>query len=492
MKRIDAFHRVYPLFGVVLAIVLVLSPILFALVQSLDAYSTLIQDSTLLLGIAYSVVNSLACTIASLVLGLPGAYVISRRRFPLRGLFRWLLLMAMAMPQVIFSISTESLLGRFLPELSWLRDDIALVLFNIPVMSVIIGESFRRLDARYVQSAMSLGIGRGKAFRTAALPLLRPAIIWACALSFIRCFTDLAIRPTGMGGMILHSGPTMAAALAIVSTAVSLISLLVLCTSGSRKDRNAAAQKEFTRKPNGGASVFFSIIYMLIVAIALWGPAIFFLYNTFEPSALMALFGSLEAEGTMAFIHSASYALAAGLVGTFIGIRLCSININLGISLWPYFLPLASGPCVVALGYGIFASWFGFESTLVATMLSHLALSIPVSILVILPVYRKIPRSLSSTSMSLGYSLGRSFRRIDRKMLGSAVAASVLVIFAVSLGDFGISAFTGGISVSAAIMAMAAAGNMGEASVLSAVLLALYLLVFSIGAILIGRGDKNV
>lgn len=534
MKRLDAFHRFYPILGVVLALILILSPILIMLVQSLDAFSQVFTNTNLLWGIAYAILNSLACSFVSLILGLPCAYVLSRYKFPLKNFFRSVLFLAMAMPTAIYSLamnagplgpttlvstSPESItfiskLQSFIATIpSWLKTDIAFVILNIPIIAVLVGDAWSRLDRVYEHSALSLGYSKNKAFITTTLPMLRSALVCSFSLSFIRCFTDLAIRPTGIAGTILNLDANTAAAVGILSALISLLVLFALYISGSKMDRTSTVKSAPTRIVKPGKKVLL-FIYVTIITLAIWLPVFYFIISNFDVTTLKAYFTPLNPLASpviLTILLSSAVALVVAIIATFIGLRLCFMRVNLGTSLMPFVAPLAIGPCIIGFGYYILSFYLGLPPTLLQTTsaqpnliqnilqsnllimaLSHITIAIPVSIVVMIPIFNRIPRSLCMTSMSLGLSLEKSYIKTDRTILNPIVWASIVIIFAISLTDFGSVAFTGGVSLSNSIMALAKAGDISGAAVLSSILLAIYLLLFIIGASLIRGGEKNV
>ncbi|HLS48961.1 MAG TPA: ABC transporter permease subunit, partial [Actinomycetaceae bacterium] len=127
-------------------------------------------------------------TAISLVLGIPGAYVLYRCHFPGVRFLRGLVTVPFVLPTVVVGLAFRAL---FVPggPLDFLNIDgtfsaivIALVFFNYAVVVRTVGGMWARLDPRAGEAARSLGASAWRAFRTVTLPSLMPAITSAGAV----------------------------------------------------------------------------------------------------------------------------------------------------------------------------------------------------------------------------------------------------------------------------------------------------------------------
>ena len=134
-------------------------------------------------------------TTVSVLLGVPGAYVLYRRRFAGRAAVRALVTVPFVLPTVVVGVAFRSLLVENGP-LGFLHLDgtfaavvAALVFFNYAIVVRGVGGMWERLDPRAEQAARALGATPWRALRTVTLPALTPAIASAASLVFLFCAT---------------------------------------------------------------------------------------------------------------------------------------------------------------------------------------------------------------------------------------------------------------------------------------------------------------
>ncbi|WP_148090479.1 ABC transporter permease, partial [Cellulomonas algicola] len=130
-------------------------------------------------------------TVVSVLLGVPGAFVLYRRTFRGRAAVRALVTVPFVLPTVVVGVAFRSLLVDGGP-LGFLRLDgtfaaivAALVFFNYAVVVRAVGGLWERLDPRAEQAARALGASPWRAFRTVVLPALAPAVASAASLVFL-------------------------------------------------------------------------------------------------------------------------------------------------------------------------------------------------------------------------------------------------------------------------------------------------------------------
>ena len=118
----------------------------------------------------------------TLVVALPGAYVLGRYEFPGRRLVRALVTVPFVLPTVVVGSAFVALLGRGGPLGALGLDQtvwailLAHVFFNYAVVVRTVGGLWSHLDPHQEEAARVLGASRWRAFREVTLPALRPAI----------------------------------------------------------------------------------------------------------------------------------------------------------------------------------------------------------------------------------------------------------------------------------------------------------------------------
>jgi thiamine transport system permease protein len=134
-------------------------------------------------------------TVIAVLLGVPGAYVLYRCRFPGRGALRAFVTVPFVLPTVVVGVAFRSLLAPG-GLLAFLHLDgtfwaivAALVFFNYGLVVRTVGGLWERLDPRAEQAARALGASPWRALATVTLPALAPAIAGAASLTFLFCAT---------------------------------------------------------------------------------------------------------------------------------------------------------------------------------------------------------------------------------------------------------------------------------------------------------------
>ena len=144
-------------------------------------------------------------TLLSVVLGLPAGLALCRGRFPGRAMIGAICLSPLMIPALVTGVAlyqsaqifwdyTGITLGGTLPGIM-----IGHMVFGIPfvVRAVVAGHA--RLDPALEEAAQNLGAAPLTAFRLAALPVLRPALVSGAVFAFAMSFDDVPIA-LFMGG----------------------------------------------------------------------------------------------------------------------------------------------------------------------------------------------------------------------------------------------------------------------------------------------------
>lgn len=144
---------------------------------------------------------ALAATVFSVLLGVPGAYVLYRLRIPGRRVLRAFATAPFALPTVVVGVAFRALFDHSGP-LGFLGLDqstaaviCAMVFFNYAVVVRTVGSMWVGL-ADVTDAARTLGAGPARAFFTVTLPQLGPAIAAGGGLVFLFCSTSFGIVQT--------------------------------------------------------------------------------------------------------------------------------------------------------------------------------------------------------------------------------------------------------------------------------------------------------
>ncbi|MFD7873747.1 ABC transporter permease [Streptomyces sp. NPDC059766] len=195
-----------------------------------------------------SLLCATAATAASLVVGVPLAWVLARTDFPGRGLVRALVTLPLVLPPVVGGVALLLALGRNGVVGQWLDAWFGITL-PFTTAGVVVAETFvampflvisvegtlRAADPRYEEAATTLGASRFTAFRRVTLPLIAPGIAAGAVLAWARALGEFGATITFAGNfpgrtqtmplavyLALQSDPEAAIALSLVLLAVSI------------------------------------------------------------------------------------------------------------------------------------------------------------------------------------------------------------------------------------------------------------------------------
>jgi thiamine transport system permease protein len=198
--------------------------------------------------IGFTVYQALLSTLASLAVGLPGAWVLARIEFPGRKTVQSLTLLPFVLPAIMVAIGFVATFGSngtlndllrwlSLPTVNLLYTLELVVLahafYNAPLVTRIIAAAWENIDERMTENARSLGASPLQAFRDVVLPQLLPSVMTAALLTFLFTFMTFPIV-LALGGLQLATIEVWiyakiqnlelqtAAALAVIETGISL------------------------------------------------------------------------------------------------------------------------------------------------------------------------------------------------------------------------------------------------------------------------------
>lgn len=440
--------------------------------------------------IGTTVGQSLTATAAALLLGLPGAYVLYRCRFRGRRLVRGLVTVPFVLPTVVVGVAFRSLLVETGP-LGFLGIDgtfaavvAALVFFNYALVVRTVGALWERLDPRAEEAARSLGASPWRAFRTVTLPALAPAVVSAGAVVFLFCATSFGVVLT-MGGLRYGTIETevwiqttqfldlrAAAVLSVLQLAVVGAALLLASRARRRYDRSLhlRADRSATRPlrlrgpgrpgPDAAAAAVTAVVVLGLLLLPLahlaagslrtadgWGLDNFRrLATTGGANTLSVTVWEAALNSLRAAVDAAVIAVVVGtLVALVVSRRPRSVRGRraLGVLDAVFMLPL--GVSAVTVGFGFLITLdsppLDLRGSALIVPIAQAVVAVPLVVRTVLPVLRAIDPRLREAAAVLGASPGRVLATVDGPFLVRGLGLAVGLAFAVSLGEFGATAF---------------------------------------------------
>jgi molybdate transport system permease protein len=187
-------------------------------------------------------------TAASLVLGVPLAWLLARTGVPGRRLIRALVTLPLVLPPVVGGVALLLALGRNGVVGRWLDAAFGVTLpfttsgvvvaetfVAMPFLVITVEGALRAADARYEEAAATLGASRLTAFRRVTLPMIAPGVAAGAVLAWARALGEFGATITFAGSfpgrtqtmplavyLALQDDPAAAVALSLVLLAVSL------------------------------------------------------------------------------------------------------------------------------------------------------------------------------------------------------------------------------------------------------------------------------
>ncbi|MDO8145704.1 iron ABC transporter permease [Isoptericola sp. 178] len=429
-------------------------------------------------------------TVLAVLLGLPGAYVLYRCRFPGRALARGLVTVPFVLPTVVVGVAFRALFapgGTF----GWLGIEesfagvvVALVFFNYAVVVRTVGGLWERLDPRAEQAARSLGASPWRAFRTVTLPALGPAIASAAAVVFLFCSTAFGVVLV-LGGMRYGTIETeiwirttqfldlrAAAVLSILQLVVVTGALLVSARLRARReralhltsDRSAAHRFSWRRASDAVPAAATVAVVGLLVVVPLAGLVARSLRTPdgtwgFDNYVALGTTGGRNAlsvtvwEATANSLRTAVLAaliavVVGGLVALVVSRRPRSAGLRRAVGALDAAFMLPLGVSAVTVGFGFLITLdrpLGLDVDLrtsgLLVPIAQAVVAIPLVVRTVLPVVRAIDPRLREVAATLGAAPGRVLRTVDGPLTARSLGLAVGFAFAVSLGEFGATSF---------------------------------------------------
>ena len=431
--------------------------------------------------VAQTLAQAVAGTAGSVLLGLPGAYLLYRCTFPGRGLLRALVAVPFVLPTVVVGVAFKSLLTTSGPlgflglDSSFAAIVAALIFFNYSIVVRTVGGLWSRLDPRTAQAARSLGASRARVWWTVTLPALAPAIASAASLTFLFC-------ATAFGTVLILGGESWgtieteiwyqttqlldlpaAAALSILQLVVVTACLLVADATRSRQERalrlTGGTREQRLRPADLPAAVVTGIVVIGLLLAPMANLVWRSLQTTSGPGLAnyAALAGDASGTITVSVWQATLNSLATALAATAIALSLGAM-VSYLLSRRPSsatgrgLLRLLDGAFMLPLGVSAVTVGFGFLITLnrppfdlrsswLLIPIAQAVVALPLVVRNILPTLRAIDPRLQQAAATLGAGPGRVLASIDAPLAWRAFGLAIGFAFATSLGEFGATSF---------------------------------------------------
>ena len=493
-----------------------------------DWLATISEPKTLEV-ISFTLWQAAVSTLVTLVIAIPGAYLLYRRTFTGQRLIKALITVPFVLPSIVVAVGFTVFrnVHDFWIELgvTFLSDPVywiiaAHVFVNYSIAVRTIGGVWAGLDTEIDEAAELDGAGRLRTLLAVSLPQLRPAIFSAAALVFLFSATSFGIVLVFGGGQVqtietaIYFSATQfldleaAAALVFVQTLITAAAFLV----GSSLAKGTVGLEqvfEGSRKPRvdkrdwPAAVVTAGIVLgLLVVPILLvlvesfrvgdgWGFTNFANLGTRGARDLLNI--SVIDAAANSFRNMAVAAAIAFVLGTLISWLLVRTRQKL-LDL-VFLVPL--GVSSVVLGFGFLvsfnATWLPLRSSWLIVPLAQALIALPMVIRLVYPALVSIGKEPIEQASLDGASTWQIWRFVESGMIKGVLLTAAGYAAIISVGEFGASSFLAygseGTIPTLLFRLIARPGeqNYGMAMAVSAILIVFVLLVM----LLLSRYSKN-
>ena len=158
---------------------------------SLRWYLNIFKHPVFLSSFCFSMILGVIATLVSLVIGLSGALVLTRRKFPGAEAILAMFMSPLFVPQVVIGMSFLTLFSMLhfyqsVPSLLILH-----IVLTLPYTLRVFIANLSRCPLSLEEAAMVLGAGKYRAFIEVTLPTIKPGIAAAAIFSFVTSFDNI-------------------------------------------------------------------------------------------------------------------------------------------------------------------------------------------------------------------------------------------------------------------------------------------------------------
>ncbi|MFW6139517.1 MAG: ABC transporter permease [Spirochaetota bacterium] len=461
---------------------------------SLHYVLSILTDKYYLRIILFTIEQAVLSTAASILLGLPGAYLMARYDFRGKSIVKAVTTVPFVLPSIIVVLGfviffgNNGTLNRVLmeafnlenPPLKILYSLKAIILahtfYNFPLCIRMVSAVWARVNPNMEKAAQSLGARGLKLLRHVTLPQIMPGILTSASLIFIFCFTSFAVI------LVLGGGPKYStvevevyrlakvtlnlkegSALAIVESIFSVMFMYLYIKLQQKMSFAEEVKLEYERKklstlfrtPYGFlAALYLVVVFVLIIAPMLasirfsllkrsgWGGELFYTLEWYKKVLFEYQVGSLGISYLDVIKNSLFFGLTTVGFSLPLGITIAYFTTRKGSQRYGFFeslmmLPLGVSSIVMGLGYIKAYQQLPWDITgkWYAIAFAHTIIAYPFVIRSTTAVFRKINPRYIQAAMSLGANRVRTFLRVELPLIRSGIIAGATFAFAISIGE---------------------------------------------------------
>ena len=498
------------------------------------SWLSIIAQPETLSAIWFTLWQAALSTLICLLIGIPGAYVLYRKKFRGQKFLRALITIPLVLPTIVTAIifasfraehAIYSQLGlNFFYENSIYWIIAAHVFVNYSLVVRTVGGVWATMDNETEEAAALAGAGRFRTFISISLPQLKPAIVSASALTFLFCVASFGIILV-LGGGLVHSIETeiaksallfldlpKASALALLQTAITVIAFLV--SEAIAKHPVAIEQvDDNAHKPAIDKRDWFAVgITGFVIVTLISIPILVVLVKAFTVDGGFGFdnFANLTGQGERALLNisvwqatlntlrnvgiSATLSVGLGALVSYLlsrSYRRRRVKISNRILDVMFLLPV--GISSVVLGFGYLVTFYGgllpIKVSWLMVPLVQSLMAMPLVIRLIYPALISIGAEHREAASLAGANSRQTWWYIESGIIRNVILTAIGFAFIASIGEYGAAsllAFGDQATLPTVLYSLISrpgGANFGMAMAVSAILIALtFILVFAVSA----------
>lgn len=477
--------------------------------------------------ITFTLYQAFLSSILSVLIAIPGAYIVTRYKFPGKKLFLSLSSLPFVLPSIltvlgfVLLFGNRGLINTLLMRIFSLESPplqilyslkavlLAHVFYNFPLAIRIISSLWKKIPYELTEASYSLGSSPLATFRKVTLPHLSNAIITSFTLIFLYCFMSFGII------LVLGGGPSLstievevyrfarvslnlpkAAFLALIESFITVTILVIYIKLESK--RSELPQGRIIQKDVKLKELLLFSIYLIPLFIIILAPVMTIVVNSFITKEgftgnkivslhwYKSIFGYLLNRFSLTALKAIKNSLILGMFTVILCVPLSILvtyNLNKKTILSSiykilFFLPMGISSIIIGLSY---LSVDTIKGSYAAIIFAHTAISLPISIRSVNNIYKSVNKSLIESSMSLGVSRLKTFISIEVPLIKSGIITASVFTFALSIGEMNASimlAPPGFVTIPLSIYQLIGSYNYYGACALGSILLVISLISF--------------
>ncbi len=412
----------------------------------------------------FTVWQAAVSTLICLLLGIPGAYVLYRRKFRGQRVLRALITVPFMLPTIVVATAFSSFHNWNTTSAFWII--VAHVFINYSLAVRTIGSQWAGLDRSTEEAAELSGAGRLRAFVSVILPQLRESFISSAATIFLYCATSYGIILMVGGGLINSLETDIAnsaiglldlprtSALALLQTLLSVAAFTVSLQWGGREfemdgggeaKRSGLDHRDFPAVALT-AIVIVGLLMTPIVSIfwrALDSPnGLFFYFTEFNSLGFRDLLNvsiaQAAANSLRNMLLAACIAMVIGVTIAWLMSRVKQSKLTKALDL-ALLMPLGISTVVLGLGYLITFStpFLPIRDSWLAVPLIQSVMAVPLVMRIVRPAITSIGKAQLESAATEGASGWQIWRLIEVPLIRKSLVTAAAFACLISIGEFG-------------------------------------------------------